>query len=42
VERVLAVADGRATGTEISGGRRVRRSAGRLSVERAGSDNLGR
>ncbi len=40
VERVLAVAAGTAVATEISGGRRVRRSAGRLSVEAAGSDSV--
>jgi tRNA(Ile)-lysidine synthase len=33
VDRVLAVATGRAAGTELEGGRRVRRSAGRLSVD---------
>ncbi len=39
VERTLAVADGAAVGTELSGGRRVRRSGGRLRVEpdRSGS-----
>ncbi len=40
VERVLAVADGSAVATEISGGRRVRRRAGRLSVEPASSDSV--
>ena len=40
VERVLAVAAGTAVATEISGGRRVRRSAGRLSVEGLGSDSV--
>jgi tRNA(Ile)-lysidine synthase len=40
VERVLAVAAGTAVATEISGGRRVRRSAGRLSVEAVGSDSV--
>jgi hypoxanthine phosphoribosyltransferase len=40
VERVLAVAAGRAVATEISGGRRVRRSAGRLAVEGDGSDSV--
>ena len=35
VERVMAVAAGRAVATELSGGRRVRRQGGRLSVERA-------
>ncbi len=33
VERVLGVARGDAVGTELAGGRRVRRSAGRLSQE---------
>ena len=33
VERVLAVARGEAVACEVEGGRRVRRSAGRLSVE---------
>ncbi len=33
VERVLAVARGDARGTEVAGGRRVRRTAGRLRVE---------
>ncbi|HWD54798.1 MAG TPA: hypoxanthine phosphoribosyltransferase [Acidimicrobiales bacterium] len=33
VDRVLAVAAGDAVGTELSGGRRVRRSRGRLKVE---------
>lgn len=33
VERVLAVARGEAAACEVEGGRRVRRSAGRLSVE---------
>ncbi len=33
VERTLAVAQGRARGTELSGGRRVRRTDGRLRVE---------
>ena len=33
VERVLAVARGEAVACEVDGGRRVRRSAGRLSVE---------
>jgi hypoxanthine phosphoribosyltransferase len=40
VERVLAVAAGSAVATEISGGRRVQRSAGRLSVEAYGSDSV--
>jgi len=33
VDRVLAVAAGQAAGTELEGGRRVRRSAGRLFVD---------
>jgi hypoxanthine phosphoribosyltransferase len=33
VDRTLAVASGRAVGTELSGGRRVRRTGGRLRVE---------
>jgi tRNA(Ile)-lysidine synthase len=33
VERVLAVARGEARATEIAGGRRVRRSGGRLTIE---------
>jgi tRNA(Ile)-lysidine synthase len=37
VERVLAVIAGEAVGTEISGGRRVRRRKGRLTVERGPS-----
>ncbi len=40
VERVLAVAAGTAVGTELSGGRRVRRSAGRLSLEGSRSDSV--
>ena len=40
VERVLAVAGGRAVATEVSGGRRVRRSAGRLAVGVAGSGKV--
>jgi tRNA(Ile)-lysidine synthase len=40
VERVMAVAAGSAVATEISGGRRVRRSAGRLSVGPVGSDSV--
>jgi len=40
VERVLAVAAGEAVATEISGGRRVRRSAGRLSVQGHRSDSV--
>ena len=37
VDRVLAVAQGAAVGTELSGGRRVRRSHGRLGVGPDGS-----
>jgi hypoxanthine phosphoribosyltransferase len=33
VDRTLAVADGSAVGTELTGGRRVRRTGGRLRVE---------
>jgi hypoxanthine phosphoribosyltransferase len=40
VERVLSVAGGDAVATELSGGRRVRRSAGRLSVSASGSDSV--
>ncbi len=40
VERILAVAAGSAVATEISGGRRVRRRAGRLSVEPWSSDSV--
>jgi tRNA(Ile)-lysidine synthase len=40
VERVLEVAAGRAVATEISGGRRVRRRAGRLAVEPHRSDSV--
>ncbi len=40
VERVLAVAAGRAVATELSGGRRVSRRGGRLSVERRASDSV--
>jgi hypoxanthine phosphoribosyltransferase len=40
VERVLAVAAGSAVATEISGGRRVRRRAGRLWVEPRSSDSV--
>ncbi len=36
VDRVLAVAAGQGVGTELSGGRRVRRSRGRLKVEAPG------
>jgi hypoxanthine phosphoribosyltransferase len=41
VERVLDVAAGRAIGTELSGGRRVRRHGGRLAVEWPASDSVG-
>ncbi|HSZ36872.1 MAG TPA: hypoxanthine phosphoribosyltransferase, partial [Acidimicrobiales bacterium] len=41
VERTLAVARGEAVGTELSGGHRVRRRAGRLRVERADSASAG-
>jgi tRNA(Ile)-lysidine synthase len=40
VERVLDVAAGRALGTELGGGRRVRRHGGRLAVEAQGSDSV--
>jgi hypoxanthine phosphoribosyltransferase len=40
VDRVLEVARGVVRGTEVTGGRRVRRSAGRLRVETAGSGSL--
>jgi tRNA(Ile)-lysidine synthase len=40
VERVLDVAAGRALGTELGGGRRVRRHGGRLAVEGQGSDSV--
>ena len=40
VDRVLAVARGEATGTELRGGRRVRRSQQRLRVVRDGSSSL--
>jgi hypoxanthine phosphoribosyltransferase len=40
VDRVLAVAAGRAVATEVSGGHRVRRSAGRLAVRPAGSGTV--
>ncbi|HEX3796080.1 MAG TPA: hypoxanthine phosphoribosyltransferase [Acidimicrobiales bacterium] len=40
VDRVLAVASGSAVATEISGGRRVSRSAGRLSIGAGGSDSV--
>jgi hypoxanthine phosphoribosyltransferase len=40
VERVLAVARGTAVGTELSGGVRVRRTTGRLRVERAASGSV--
>ena len=41
VERTLAVARGEAAGTELSGGHRVRRRAGRLRVERVGIARAG-
>jgi hypoxanthine phosphoribosyltransferase len=40
VDRVLAVARGRAVATEISGGRRVRRSGGHLAVVEGGSGSV--
>jgi tRNA(Ile)-lysidine synthase len=40
VERVLGVACGDAVATELSGGRRVRRSGGRLRVETDGSGSV--
>jgi tRNA(Ile)-lysidine synthase len=40
VERVLDVAAGRAIGTELAGGRRVRRSGGRLAVDGQRSDSV--
>ena len=40
VERVLAVARGTAVGTELAGGIRVRRTKGRLRVERAASGSV--
>jgi tRNA(Ile)-lysidine synthase len=40
VERVMAVASGRAVATELAGGRRVARRGGRLSVERRASDSV--
>jgi tRNA(Ile)-lysidine synthase len=40
VERVLDVAAGRAIGTELAGGRRVRRRAGRLAVDGPRSDSV--
>ena len=40
VERVMAVAAGRAVATELAGGRRVSRRGGRLSVERRASDSV--
>jgi hypoxanthine phosphoribosyltransferase len=40
VERVLAVAEGKAVGTELPGGHRVRRTAGRLRVEAAASGSV--
>ena len=42
VERVLAVARGEATGTDVGRGRRVERSRGRLAlVSSAGPDGVG-
>ncbi len=41
VERTLAVARGEAVGTELTGGHRVRRRAGRLRVERADPPGTG-
>jgi hypothetical protein len=42
VERVLAVARGEATATEVGRGRRVQRSRGRLTlVSSGGSDDVG-
>ncbi len=40
VERVMAVAAGTAVATQIAGGRRVQRSAGRLSVQASASDSV--
>jgi hypoxanthine phosphoribosyltransferase len=40
VERVLDVAAGRAIGTQLAGGRRVRRHAGRLAVDGQRSDSV--
>jgi hypoxanthine phosphoribosyltransferase len=40
VDRVLAVAAGHAVGTELAGGRRVRRHAGRLAEEGHRSDSV--
>jgi hypoxanthine phosphoribosyltransferase len=40
VDRVLAVATGQAVATELSGGRRVRRSRGRLEVVPGGSGSV--
>ena len=40
VDRTLAVASGDAVGTELTGGRRVRRTAGRLRVEPGGSGSV--
>ena len=40
VERVLEVVAGRAVGTQLSGGRRVSRRGGRLSVEPHASDSV--
>ena len=41
VGRVLAVANGEAVATEVGGGRRVRRSHGRLLLEPTGSTRIG-
>jgi hypoxanthine phosphoribosyltransferase len=41
VERVLDVASGRVVATEVTGGRRVRRRAGRLGVGAPGSGKVG-
>jgi tRNA(Ile)-lysidine synthase len=40
VARVLSVAEGRAVATELSGGRRVRRSGGRLAVDGGASGSV--
>jgi len=40
VDRTLAVATGSAVGTELTGGRRVRRTGGRLRVEPRGSGSV--
>ncbi len=41
VERVLAVARGEARATDVGGGRRVARTAGRLRLERSAEDDAG-